>query len=157
MGRCFVPMLWSLFGFGMGMIVAHFHRCGIVLLLRAVLYKFVRYLIASGSGCLKCLMFMLSGPAELLFLLFEMANSTCVVRSCIFLVGWFWIVWSMCLLILFVLYGVMFMNCLLKAFALFMSMTAVLVLKQMLLFCCVGGFLLKSLLWCPTGSVDWCL
>ena len=73
-GWWFVLMLWSLFGFKMGMIVAHFQRWGIVLVLRAVLYMFVRYLIVSGLRCLRCLMFMPSGPVELLFLLFKVAN-----------------------------------------------------------------------------------
>ena len=43
-------MLWSLFGFGMGMIVARFQRCGIVLVLKAMLYMFVRYLMAVAQG-----------------------------------------------------------------------------------------------------------
>ena len=108
----------GLFGFGMGMIVARFQRWGIVLVLRAMLSMFVRYLMASGPRCLRCLMFMSSGPVELLFVLFEMANFTCVTVSCISLVGRILSVWSMCLLILFMLYGVTFVNCLLKAFAL---------------------------------------
>ena len=61
-----MPMLWS-----MGMIVARFQRWGIMLVFRAVLYMFVRYLIASGHSCLRCLMSMPSGPVELLFVLFE--------------------------------------------------------------------------------------
>ena len=55
----------------MGMIVARFQRWGIVLVFRAVLYMFVRYLMASDPRCLRCLMFMPSGPLELLFVLFE--------------------------------------------------------------------------------------
>ena len=66
-----MPMLWSLFGFGMGMTVARFQRWGIVLVFRAVLYMFVRYLIASGLTCLRYLMSMPSGLVELLFVLFE--------------------------------------------------------------------------------------
>ena len=64
-------MLWSLFGFGMEMIVAHFQIGGIVLVFRAVLYMFVRYLMASGPRCLSYLMSVPSGPMELLFVLFE--------------------------------------------------------------------------------------
>ena len=128
-------MLWSLFGFEMGMIVACFQRWGIVLVLRAMLYMSVRYLMASSSRCLRCLMFMPSGQVELLFMLFEIANCTCVVVNRISSVGKLWIVWSMYLLILFVLYGMMLVNCLLNAFALSMSVMAVLVLKQMLLLC----------------------
>ena len=69
-----------------------------------------------ASGALRCLMFMPSGPVELLFVLFEMANCTCVLVSHISSVGRFLIVWSMCLLVLFGLYGVMFVNCLFKSF-----------------------------------------
>ena len=105
---------------------------------------FVRYLIASGPGCFRCLMFMPSGPVKLLLVLFEMANCTCMIISRISSVGRFMIVCSMCLLILFVLYGVTFVNYLLNAFAFLMSVMAVLVLKRMLLFCCVGCFLLDS-------------
>ena len=59
MGRWFVSMVLSLFGFRMEMIVTRFQRCGIVLVLRAMLY-----------------MFMPSGSVDLLFVLFEMANCT---------------------------------------------------------------------------------
>ena len=126
----------------MGMIVAHFQRWSIVLVFRVVSYMFVSYLMASGPRCLRFLMFMPSGPVELLFVLFGMTNCTCVVVSHIFSVGRFLIVWSMCLLILFVVYEVTFVNCLLNAFALSISMSvmAVLVPKQVLLFCCVDCF-----------------
>ena len=49
-------------------------------------------------------MFMPSGPVEFLFVLFEMANCTCAMVSCISLVRKVLIV-SMYLLILFVLQG----------------------------------------------------
>ena len=64
------------FGFEMEMLVAPFPKCGIVLVLRAVLYMFVRYLMTSGPRYLRFLMFMPSGPVELLFVLFEIANRT---------------------------------------------------------------------------------
>ena len=48
--------------------------------------------MASGCRCVRCLMFMPSGPVELLFVLFEMANCTCVVVSRISLVVRFLIV-----------------------------------------------------------------
>ena len=50
------------------MIVARFQRWGIVLVYRAVLYMFVRYVTTSGPTCL---MSMPSGPVQLLFVLFE--------------------------------------------------------------------------------------
>ena len=73
-------MFWSLFGFGTEMIVAHFQRWGIALVFREVSYKFVRYVMASGSRCLRCLMFMPAGLVKLLFVLFEMASCTCIVE-----------------------------------------------------------------------------
>ena len=128
-------MLWSLLGFEMGMIVARFHRWGIVLVFRAVLYMLVRYLMANRPICFKCLIFMPSGPVELLLVQLEMANCTCIVVSRTSSVGSFLAVWFMCLLILFVLYGETFVNCLLKYFALSTSVMAVLVPKRMLLSC----------------------
>ena len=98
-----------------------------------------------------------SGPVKLLFVLFEMAKCTCVVVSRIFSVGRFLSVWSMCLLVLFVLYKIMLVNCLLKAFALSMSVMAVLVPKQMLLFCCVVFFLLDSFAMVPHRNCGLCL
>ena len=65
---------------------------------------------------------------ESLFVLFEMANCTCEVVCCVSLVGRVLIVWSMCLLLLLVLYEVKFMNCLLLK-ALYMSVMAVLDIK----------------------------
>ena len=76
-------MLWSLFSFKMGMILTHFQRWGVVIVLKAILYMFVRYLMASGPKHLNCLMFMPSDSVELLFVPFKMANCTCVKVSCI--------------------------------------------------------------------------
>ena len=57
-------------------------------------------------------MFMPLGPVELLFVLFEMATCTCVKIRRISSVGRFWIVWSIYVLILFVLYVCeLFMKC----------------------------------------------
>ena len=41
-GRYEVPRFWSLFGLGIGMIFAVFQICGMVFLVRARLYVFVR-------------------------------------------------------------------------------------------------------------------
>ena len=59
----------SLLGFGMGLLLANFHMCGIMLVLRAVFNMLVRNASPSGPMCSRCLMFSLSGPCELLFLL----------------------------------------------------------------------------------------
>ena len=62
-----VPL--SLLGFGVGTILANFHMCGIMLVLRAVFNMLVRNASPKGPMCFRCLMFILSGPCELLFLL----------------------------------------------------------------------------------------
>ena len=67
MGLYEVPM--SLLSLGMGTMLANFHICGIILVLRAVFNMLVRNQIPRGPLCFRCLMFNLSGPCELLFLL----------------------------------------------------------------------------------------
>ena len=64
-----VPLSMSLLGFGMGTMLASFHMCGIMLVLRAVFHMLVRNASPRGPMCFRCLMFNLSGPCELLFLL----------------------------------------------------------------------------------------
>ena len=59
----------SLLGFGMGTMLANFHMCGIMLVLRAVLDMLVRNASPIGHMCFRSLLFNLSGPCELLFLL----------------------------------------------------------------------------------------
>ena len=48
--------------------LANFHMCGIMLVLRAVFNMLVRNASPKGHMCFRCLMFSLSGPCELLFL-----------------------------------------------------------------------------------------
>ena len=55
MGLYEVPLSMSLLGFGMGTMLANFHMCGIMLLLRAALYM-------RGPMCFMGLIFSLSGP-----------------------------------------------------------------------------------------------
>ena len=64
-----VPLSISLLGFGMGTILANFHMCGIMLVLRGVFNMLVRNASLKGPMCFRGLMFSLSGPCELLFLL----------------------------------------------------------------------------------------
>ena len=68
MGLYEVPLSVSLLGFGMGTMLANFHMCGIKLVLRAVFNMFVRNASPRGPMCFRCLIFILSGPCELLFL-----------------------------------------------------------------------------------------
>ena len=60
-----VPVSMSLLGFGMGTMLANYHMCGIMLLLRAVLNILVRNTSPRGPMCFRCLMFSLSGPCKL--------------------------------------------------------------------------------------------
>ena len=56
--------------------LANFHMCGIILVLRAVFNMLVRTTSPRGHMCFKCLMFSLSGPCELLYLLCFIASWT---------------------------------------------------------------------------------
>ena len=71
MGLYEVSLSMSLLGFGMGTMLANLHMCGIIMLLRNVSPR--------GPMCfrsVRCLMFSLSGPCELLFLLCFIASWT---------------------------------------------------------------------------------
>ena len=57
----------SLLGLGMGTMLANFHMCGIMLVLRAVFNMIVRNASTREPMCFRCLLFNLSGPCELLF------------------------------------------------------------------------------------------
>jgi len=50
----------------LGIILVNFHICGIVLVSRDRLKILVMFSVASGPECLKCRMFILSTPLELL-------------------------------------------------------------------------------------------
>ena len=67
------PLSMSLLGFGM---LADFHMCGIMLMLRAVFNMLVKNASPRGPMCFRCLMFNLSGLCELLFLLCCIASLT---------------------------------------------------------------------------------
>ena len=62
-----VPLSMSLLGFEMGTMLANFHMCGIMLMLEQLVL--VRNASLRGPMCFRWLMFNLSGPCELLFLL----------------------------------------------------------------------------------------
>ena len=77
------PSLGFFCGFNIGTILASFQICGIMFLLRAMLYVSFRYSRAIGPRCFKCFIFMLSGPVELLFLLSFIASLICIVVTLI--------------------------------------------------------------------------
>ena len=76
MGLYEVPLSKSLLWFGMETVLSNFHMCGIMLVLRAVFNMLVRNASPRGPMCFRCLMFSLSGPCELLFLLSFIASWT---------------------------------------------------------------------------------
>ena len=71
-----VPLSMSLLGIGMGTILANFHMCGIRLVLRAVFNMLVRNASPRGPVYFRCLIFSLSRPYELLYLLCFIASWT---------------------------------------------------------------------------------
>ena len=103
--------------------LANFHMCGIMLVLRrAVFNMLVRNASPRGPMCFRCLMFNLSGPCELLFLLCFIASWTLVVVSvmlcpCMFCVALLMYMFVACLTV--------FVNCLVKQFAMCLGVLAV--------------------------------
>ena len=61
--------------------LANFHMCGIMLVLRAVFNMLVRNASPRGPMCFRCLMFNLSGPCEfVIFTLFYcLLDMSCVM------------------------------------------------------------------------------
>ena len=60
MGLYEVPLSMSLLGFGMGTMLANFHMCGIMLVLRPVFNMLVRNASPRGPMCFRYLIFNLS-------------------------------------------------------------------------------------------------
>ena len=141
MGLYEVLLSMSLLGVGMGTMLANFHRGGIMLVLRAVFNILVRNASPSGPMCFRCLLFNLSGPCELLFLLFycllDLSCSECAVMSLYFCVSLL-----MYLFVLFVTCLTVFVNCFVKQFAMCLGVVAVLFLNMMDEFSVAGGALL---------------
>ena len=69
MGLYEVRLSMPFFGFGIRTMLANFHMCSIMLVLKAVFNMLVRNASPRGPMCFRCLTFSLSGPCELLFLL----------------------------------------------------------------------------------------
>ena len=111
-------------------------------LLRAVLNMLVRNASLRGPMCFRCLIFSLSGPCELLFLVCFIASWTSEVVSvmlhpCLFCVALLMDQFVLCVACLTV-----FMNCLVKQFAMCLGVVAILLLNDMEVFSVCGGALL---------------
>ena len=76
MGLYEMPLSLSLLGFEMGTMLANIHMCGIMLVFRTVFNMLVWNASPRGPMSFRCLMFSLSGPCELLFLLCFIASWT---------------------------------------------------------------------------------
>ena len=110
-----------------------------MLVLRAVFNMLVRNASPRGPMCFMCLMFSLSGPWELLFLLCLIASWTCVVVSvtlypCIVCVALLMDLFALCLTV--------FVNYLVKQFAISLGVVVILLLNVMEIVSVGGGALL---------------
>ena len=100
MGLYEVSLSVSLLGFGIGTMIANLHVWGIMFLLRAVLNILVWNASPRGPMCFRCLIFNLSGPCELLFLLCFRASWTWEVVSVMLYPCMLCVALLMCLLVL---------------------------------------------------------
>ena len=109
-----VPL--SMSGFRMGTMLANTVMYGIMLVLRAVFKMIVRNAIPRGYMCFMCLMFSLSGPCELLFLLCFIASWAWVVVSVMLYLCILCVALLMDLKVLCVACLAVFVNCVQSAF-----------------------------------------
>ena len=119
--------------------LASFHMCGIMLVFRAVFNMLMRN--ARGPMCFRCLMFNLSGPCELLFLLCFIASWTCVVVSVMLYLCILCVALLVHLFVLCVVCLTVFVDCLMK-FATCLGVVAILLLNVMDVFSVGGGVVL---------------
>ena len=139
MGLYVMPLSMSLLGFGMGTMLAKFHMCGIILVLRAAFNMLVKNASPRGPICYRCLMFSLSGPCELRFLHYCLLDLSCCECNVISLYCMsFSVNRSVCL----VCCG--FVNCLVKQFAICFGGVTILLLNVMEVFSMGGGALLDK-------------
>ena len=74
MGLHEMPLSMSLLGFCMEIMLTNFRTCGIMLVLRTCFNMFVRDAKPRGPMCFRYLMYSLSGPCDVLFLLCFIAS-----------------------------------------------------------------------------------
>ena len=141
MGLNDVPWVVSLPGLGIGIILAIFHVCGIVFVLRGRLKIAVRYVSAVTPRCLKCLIFVLSGPVELLFSACFIPSEVCSIVICMGVDFSLLVNLSMILYLRCVVCFTWFVHCLLKCSAFCFSVVAVLLSKVIAMLGVCGGFL----------------
>ena len=103
--------------FGMGTMFAKFHVWCIMFSLSAVLNRLMRNTSPRGLMCFRCLIFSLSWPCELLFLLCFIASSTRGVVGVMFYPCMVCVTLSMELYVLCVACLIVFINCSVKQLA----------------------------------------
>ena len=141
MGLYEVPLSVSLLGFGIGTMLANFHKCGIMLVFRAVFNMLVRNASPTGPMCFRCLMFSLSGPCEffsLFYCLLDLRCGECDAISLYFMCCS--VNGSVCLV-----FFTVFVNCLVKQFTICLGVFAIWFLNVMGVFSVGGGALLDRL------------
>ena len=114
MGLYDVPNVVSLPALGIGIILTIFHVCGIVFVLSERLNIVARYVSAVSARCSWCLMFMLSGPVEMLFIACLIASEVCSIVICMGVDFSLLLNLSIILNLLCVGCLIWFVNCLLK-------------------------------------------
>ena len=132
MGLYEVPLSMALLGFEMGTMLANFHICCNMLLLRAVLNMLVRNASLRVSMCFRCLMF------SLFYCLLDLSCGECNVISLYFLCC---PVNGSDLFVLCVACLTVFENCLVKQFAIVFRVVVVLLLNDMEVFSVCGVLL----------------
>ena len=129
MGLYEVPLSMSLLGFGMGPMLANFHMCSVMLVLRAVFNMLLRNASPTGPMCFRCPMFSLSEPCGLLFIitlfycLLDLSCGECIVIPLYSL--YCSVIGSVCLVCC------MFVNCLVNKFAICLGVVVILLLNVM--------------------------
>ena len=141
MGLYDVPRVMYLPCLGIGIIFAFFHVCGMVFVLRERLNIAVRYVSTVTPMCLRSLIFMLSGPVELLFLTCLISREVCPIVICMGVDLSLLVNLPMILYLRCVVCFTRFLNCLLKCSAFCLSVIAVLLSKVMAMLGVCGGFL----------------
>ena len=104
---------------------------------RAVLNILVRNASPRGPMCFRCLIFSLSGPCELLFLLCCIASLTREVVNVMLYPCMFCVALRMDRYVLCVVCLTVFVNCLVKHFAICLGVFVILLLNVMKLLCVV--------------------
>ena len=112
----------SLLGFWMGTMLANFHMCGIMLVLRAVFNILVRNASPRGPMCFRCLMYSLCDVIYLYFICCILMDLFVLCFACL----------------------TVFVNCLVKQFVICLGVVVILLLNGMEVSSVGGGALLVT-------------